>query len=229
VITPVTVVGGAGRTGRLVAEALLDQGAEVRVVSRHASRARDLASRGAALHDADVRTGDGLADAVRGARAVVYSIEPGTSGSGPDRPETTMYQGVLHVLEHCDPALARFVLVSQIYVTRPGHSINQYGRLLDWRLRGEDAVRASGLPYTVVRPSWLTGGAAGGRVRLEQGDRGDGQITRADVAAACVSALSEPTAAGKTFELYNEPGAARPWPELFAALAPDPRPDPVAR
>jgi uncharacterized protein YbjT (DUF2867 family) len=176
-----------------------------------------------------VRTGAGLAEALEGARAVVYSVEPGTAQSGADRPETTMYRGILNVLEHCGPHTERFVLVSQIYVTRSGHPVNQYGRLLDWRLRGEDAVRASGVPYTVVRPSWLTGSPGGGRVRLEQGDRGDGQISRADAAAACVHALTEPAAAGKTFELYNEPGPARPWPELFAALAPDAHADPVAR
>ncbi len=228
-VSPVTVVGGAGRTGRLVAGHLLDEGSEARIVSRRASRATELAAAGARLYDADVRTGAGLAEALEGARAVVYCIEPGTAHSGADSPETTMYRGVQNVLEHCGPHTERFVLVSQIYVTRPGHSMNQYGRLLDWRLRGEDAVRASGVPYTVVRPSWLTGSPGGGRVRLEQGDRGDGQIARADVAAACLHALAEPAAAGKTFELYNEPGAARPWPELFAALAPDPRADPVAR
>lgn len=221
--SPVTVVGGTGRIGRLVVDGLLGQGVEVRVLSRRAGRAADLARRGAKLYDADVRTGEGLEPPLGDTRAVVFSVEPGTAQSGPDRPEATMYQGIVNVLNACGPGVERFVLVSQIYVTRPEHSINQYGRMLDWRLRGEDAIRAGGLPYTIVRPSWLTDRAGGAGLRLEQGDRGDGQVTRADVAAACLHALTEPAAVGKTFEMYNEAGRApAAWGELFASLAPDP-------
>ena len=222
-ISPVTVVGGAGRTGRLVAADLLAAGAEVRVASRSATRtATDLVAGGATAFDVDVRRdGPGLAAALTGAAAVVYTVEPGTANSGSNRPETTMYQGVRHVLAHCS-ASTRFVLVSSIYVTRPEHQFNEWGRLLDWRLRGEDAVRASGLPYTVVRPGWLLDDRSGRAVRLEQGDQGDGQVTRVDVARACVQALVCPSAIGVTFELYNRSGPApADWEPLFATLTKD--------
>jgi uncharacterized protein YbjT (DUF2867 family) len=223
-ISPVTVVGGAGRTGRLVAEELLAAGVEVRVASRSATRtATDLVARGAAAFDVDVRQdGPSLAAALADTAAVVYSVEPGTANSGPNRPETTMYQGVQHVLAHC-AAPTRFVLVSSIYVTRSEHQFNEWGRLLDWRLRGEDAVRASGLPYTVVRPGWLVNDRSRRGVRLEQGDRGDGQITRADVARACVQALVCTQAIGVTFELFNRSSGPAPadWEPLFAKLTRD--------
>lgn len=221
--TAVTVIGGAGRIGRLVVDGLLDQGAQVRVVSRRAGRAADLARRGAKLFEADVRSGEGLEGALSETRAVVFSVEPGTAGSGPDRPEATMFQGIVNVLSARGADVERFVLVSQIYVTRREHSMNQHGRLLDWRLRGEDAIRASGVPYTIARPSWLTERAGGAGLRLEQGDRGDGQVSRADVAAACLHALTEPAAVGKTFEMYNEAGRApETWTDRFSALAADP-------
>lgn len=220
---PVAVVGGAGRVGRLVVNGLFAQGAEVHVVSRRPGRATELARRGAQLFEADVRSGDGLRPALAGVRAVVYSVEPGLDRSGPNRPETTMYQGIVNVLDACGSGIERFVLVSQIYVTRSGHPINEYGRVLDWRLRGEDALRGSGAPYTIVRPGWLTDRAGGGGLRLEQGDQGDGEVSRADVAEACLHALTEPAAAGKTFEIYHEAGRApATWAERFAALAPDP-------
>ncbi|GAA3436571.1 SDR family oxidoreductase [Kutzneria kofuensis] len=224
-LSPVTVVGGAGRTGRLVARRLLAAGAEVRVASRSATRgAKDLVADGARAFDVDVRDGSGLEAALAGARAVVYSVEPGTDNSGPNRPETTMYQGVRRVLELCPPDLGRFVLVSSIYVTHPEHQFNEWGRLLDWRLRGEDAVRASGLPYTVIRPSWLIDRHNRGiaAVRLGQGDQGDGQVSREDVAEACVQAIALPEAAGLTFEMYNKAGAAPDsWSPLFSALVKD--------
>lgn len=228
-IGPVTVVGGAGRTGRLVVERLLADGVEVRVLSRRASRATDLARQGARLFDGDIRDGSGLRDALADTAGVVFSIEPGMANNGPDRPETTMYQGVRNVLGAGSDLLSRFVMVSQIYVTRSDHSINSSGQVLDWRLRGEDLVRASGIPYTVVRPSWLTNHRAGASgVRLEQGDTGDGQIARADVAQACVQALTTDSAIGATFEMYNEKGAApADWNTLFSALAKDDVPDAV--
>jgi uncharacterized protein YbjT (DUF2867 family) len=114
------------------------------------------------------------------------------------------------------------VLVSQIYVTRSNHSMNRYGHLLDWRLRGEDAVRESGFPYTVIRPSWLTNDPGRSGIRLEQGDTGDGSVSRADVAEICLQALVCPSADRLTFEVYNEDGAAPDdWDKRFADLRKD--------
>jgi uncharacterized protein YbjT (DUF2867 family) len=224
---PVTVVGGAGRTGRLVVSALRKQDADVRVLTRDERRARGVLPDGVAVFTGDVRDPGTLAVPLRDVAGVVVIVEPGTANTGPDRPEATMYQGVRNVLEACAAGGTpgpRFVLVSQIYVTRSDHPMNQYGRLLDWRLRGEDAVRGSGLPYTIVRPSWLTD-EPGGRtaVRLEQGDTGDGSVSRGDVAEACVQALGCPSAAHCTFEMYNEPGPPPAgWGRLFSALRKDP-------
>ena len=219
----VTIIGGAGRIGRLVTDRLLAEQTEVRAVSRAAQQATDLANRGVTLYNADIRSADSLRPALDGATAVMVAIEPGAAPSGPDRPEATMYTGVRNVLDGCAASLQRFVLLSQIYVTRPEHPMNSGGRLLDWRLRGEDAVRESGLPYTVVRASWFTSARVGGPgVVLEQGDRGDGKVSVDDVAEACYRALTTPAAAGKTFELYNGPGAPETdWAALLAALRPD--------
>lgn len=222
----VTIIGGSGRIGRLVIDRLLAGHAQVRVASRSARKASDLADRGVTLYDADIRSADSLKPALNGADVVMVSIEPGGASSGPDRPEATVYSGVKNVLAGSAAGLGRFVLLSQIYVTRPDHPMNSGGRLLDWRLRGEDAVRQSGLPYTIVRPSWFTSTrAAGPAVVLEQGDRGDGKVAVGDVADACFQAMTLPAAAGKTFELYN--GQGRPdtdWQSLFAALRPDQAP-----
>jgi NAD(P)H-binding len=62
----------------------------------------------------------------------------------------------------------------------------------------------------IVRPSWLTDEPGGQRaIRFEQGDAGEGEIARADVAAVVVAALGSARARGKTFEIYNQPGARR--------------------
>jgi len=94
---------------------------------------------------------------------------------------------------------------------------------------GEEALRRSGLPYTIVRPGGLSDKAAGeAKLRVLQGDTGaSGGVARADLAAACVAALADPAAARVTLELVTDKAAAAVAPlkeqlkGLFAGLQPD--------
>ncbi len=78
----------------------------------------------------------------------------------------------------------RFVHVSSAGVTRPNRpgidveaeppavKLNdELGGLLTYKLEGEDALRCSGLPYSVVRPCALTEEPAGAPLQLDQGER----------------------------------------------------------
>ncbi|MCC9311211.1 NAD(P)H-binding protein [Kitasatospora sp. RB6PN24] len=220
---PVVVVGGTGRVGRIIVQRLLERRESVRAIGRSGHRARRHLAPGAAFSEGDVRVPKTLTAPLAGCSAVVYCVEPGTENHGPDRPETTMYQGVGNVLAAATAGANRphVVLVSQLHATHQGHPLNAYGRLLSWRFAGEDLLRESGLPYTVVRPGWLIDDrAAGHRVRLDQGDQGTGQVTRDDVAESCVQALYTPAARGVTFEIFNEPGTPLPsWRDAFGALS----------
>jgi uncharacterized protein YbjT (DUF2867 family) len=88
-------------------------------------------------------------------------------------------------------------------------------------------VRASGVPYTIVRPGGLldtSGGKAD--IRAFQGDdlKNNGRIPRADVAAVCLNALGNSRAAGKTFEIVSGVEGNRvDWNALFAGLKADAR------
>ena len=87
-------------------------------------------------------------------------------------------------------------------------------------------MRASGLPYTIVRPGWFDkNGADQQRLFLLQGDRrqagdpSDGAIARRQIAQVLVTSLSSDHARCKTFELVAETGpASDDLDELFAAL-----------
>lgn len=224
---PVAVVGGTGRTGRLIVQRLLDRGEQVRVLGRSAQRERCQLPERVDLHPCDVRESESLDKALRGCSALVYCVEPGTEDTGPDRPETTVHLGVCNAIEAATAAGERphMVLVSQIHSTHRVHPLNAFGRLLDWRLAGEQEVRYSGLPYTVVRPGWLREERGSGEcVRLEQGDEATGHVSRADLAEACLQALYSPYAVGVTFELFNRPGRTPAWQQAFAGLQRDPVP-----
>jgi uncharacterized protein YbjT (DUF2867 family) len=202
------VVGGAGRTGRRVVDRLTSSGHTVVVASREPT-GMEVAELDLAAPDPAVFTG---------ADGVVISVEP---PKDTDAAETVMHNGIARIADIATRDDIPVVLLSQIYVTRSAQHPEMTERI-EARARGEQALRESGAQYTIVRPSWLHELAADG-VRIEQGDTGDGRISRDAVADAVVAALFDPSASGKTFELYDDAESGKPdWPTVFAALTPDP-------
>lgn len=53
--------------------------------------------------------------------------------------------------------------------------------LLTYKLKGEDAIRSSGIPATIIRPCALTEEAAGAPMIVAQGDDIKGKISRCGV------------------------------------------------
>ncbi|GLY65932.1 NAD(P)H-binding protein [Amycolatopsis taiwanensis] len=203
------VVGGAGRTGRRITDRLAKGGHRVIVASRRPEGDETAELDLAGSVDAAVFTG---------ADGIVVAIEPPRD---PAEAETVMHHGIARIAAIAAREDIPVVLVSQIYLTRPAEHPEMAERI-EARARGEQALRASGAQYTIVRPSWLHDLPADG-VRVEQGDTGEGRISRDAVADAVVAALFDPSASGKTFELYDDAESTEPdWSTLFAALSPDP-------
>jgi uncharacterized protein YbjT (DUF2867 family) len=113
-------------------------------------------------------------------------------------------------------------------VTHPDHQLNaMLDNILRWKWKGEEAVRATGINYTIVRPGELTNEPGGRRgVRIMQGDPidGEGTVSRSDVAAVLVNAIGRPELYGKTFEIAGDNGRPRiEWASLYNELQPDAR------
>jgi uncharacterized protein YbjT (DUF2867 family) len=130
--------------------------------------------------------------------------------------------------------LPQFVLVSSAGVTRPGRAgINleeeppavrlndQLGGILTWKLRGEDSVRESGVPYTIIRPCALTEEPGVQELIFEQGDNIKGKVSRDSIAEVCVQALEQPQACNVTFEVKSGNSLNNNWQILFERLQPD--------
>eukprot|EP01018_Ginkgo_biloba_P014949 Gb_08986 [translate_table: standard] len=127
-----------------------------------------------------------------------------------------------------DPITPRFVHVSSAGVTRPerpGLDLSkqppavrlnkELGYILTFKLKGEDLLRDSGIPYTIIRPCALTEEPAGADLIFEQGDNITGKISREEVARICVAALESPYACDTTFEVksvvpFSEPFTVDP-------------------
>ncbi len=224
----VLVAGATGQTGRLVVEELLTGGYAVRVLVRDEAAARSALGDRVEYRVADVREPQGLATSMRGADAVISAIGAGAA-KGDNRPEMVDYLGVKNLAEAAASAgVGHFVLISSRSVTDENHPLNKmFGDVLKWKLRGENALRASGVPYTVVRPGGLINEPGGQHAFvLEQGDSVTAQttISRADLAKICVQALAYPQARFKTFETNTVEGSpAMDWAAAFGKLEPDPR------
>jgi len=129
--------------------------------------------------------------------------------------------------------LPRFIQVSSAGVTRPGKpGLNleeeppavrlneQLGGILTWKLRGEEVIRSSGIPYTIIRPCALTEQPGGSALIFDQGDTIKGQVSREDIAELCIQALTQPKACNTTFEVKAELDSpvSKNWDELFSQL-----------
>ncbi|WP_042369755.1 SDR family oxidoreductase [Streptacidiphilus neutrinimicus] len=133
----IVVTGGTGVLGRAVVERLLTEGQPVRVVSR-----RPRPERGAKAYEwatADLRSGAGAGEAVRGARAVVHCA------SGVRRGEEEAMARTVIAAARGAAAPPHLVYVSIVGVDRIPFG---YYRA---KLAAEQVFAASGLPYTVQR------------------------------------------------------------------------------
>ncbi|KAL6629639.1 hypothetical protein ACP70R_029404 [Stipagrostis hirtigluma subsp. patula] len=127
-----------------------------------------------------------------------------------------------------EPITPRLVHVSSAGVTRPerpGLDLSkqppavrlnkELGSILTYKLKvsfqGEDLIRESGIPYTIVRPCALTEEPAGADLIFDQGDNITGKISREEVARICVAALASPNAVGKTFEVKSTVPFSEPY------------------
>jgi uncharacterized protein YbjT (DUF2867 family) len=217
----VTVIGGTGRTGRHAVRKLRDRGIAVRVLSRHPAALPE----GVELVAGDLTDLADVRRAMTGADAVIITANTSSDqDDDPNGPTALHVTGTQNILAAAAPS-AHLVQIGMIYTER-GAEHPEFGVIIDARRTNEALLRDSGRPYTVVRAAFLSdepGGSQG--LRLEQGDTGEGNVSREDVAEACVQAVLADEARGKTFELYNEPGTPpTDWPRRFAALDPDPAP-----
>jgi uncharacterized protein YbjT (DUF2867 family) len=140
-----------------------------------------------------------------------------------------------YIKAYSGTTLPKFVMVSSAGVTRPGRPgikleeeppavrlNDQLGGILTWKWRGEESVRESRVPYTIIRPCAMTEEAGGKALIFDQGDNIKGKLSREDVAELCVVALEQPKACNVTFEVKEgENGNSQNWDSLFSQLKQD--------
>ncbi len=144
----VLVAGGTGTLGRLVVGRLAARGLRVRVLTRDPARARPLEGAGVEVATGDVRDAEAVARAMAGVRTVVSAMH-GFVGPDAGGPEAVDWRGNLNLIRAASAAGAEHLVLLSAQGASPDHPMELYRM----KLRAEEALRASGLAWTILRAS----------------------------------------------------------------------------
>ena len=154
-IKRVAVSGASGKTGYRVAEELMAEGMEPRLLLRPDSRVPDQLN-ACDQHRLNLFDQQTLDRALQGVDALVIATgaRPSVDLSGPMRVDAW---AVERQVESCRRVgVKRVVLVSSLCAGRWNHPLNLFGLILVWKRVGERTLEASGLDWTVIRPGGLS-------------------------------------------------------------------------
>jgi len=219
----ILIVGATGKTGRILVQKLIDRGQQPRVLVRDQTLAENLFGSNIQAMIGDVRQIESLLPAMDGIDTVISAIGSRTP-VGKNCPKRVDYQGVANLVQSAlASGVRRFILISSIAVTQPGHPMNCFGKVLEYKLNGEDFLRNSGMDYLIIRPGGLKDTAGGKKsLILDQGDHIMGTISRSDVAELCLFALDCPGELRLTFEaVESDDEAPQKLEDCFSSLVKD--------
>lgn len=220
----ILVTGATGFVGPSIVQALRAADREVRVLAREPARAAGLTAMGVEVVAGDVTDPASLEAAIDGCTRVVHLVA--IIKGRPADFERVMTVGTQNVVAAAKSAgCERFVLMSALGTSDPP-TVPYYAA----KLAEEREVEASGLEYTIFRPSFIFGPGGGAlatfmrQVKLSpvvtvigSGKQRSQPIWRDDVAEYFARAIADPRAANRVFELGGPDTVS--WDELYMAIA----------
>lgn len=147
-MSTVLVIGSTGQVGRVVVEEALGCGFAVRAQSRNAARAQRSLPGGVEVVEASPSSADDLRSVVAGVDAVVLTHGGDMDGEG----ESSFYAAIPALLDALGDNNAHISLMTAMNASHSAGP-SSYG-FVEWKRRAERLVRASGHPYTIVRPDY---------------------------------------------------------------------------
>jgi uncharacterized protein YbjT (DUF2867 family) len=199
----VFVAGGHGKIGLRLLRLVAQRGDQARGLIRDPAQSADLEAVGAEPVVADWEAGADITPLVAGADAVMFAAGAGP-GSGPERKRTVDYGGAVKLIEAAKAnGVSRYLIVSSMGADDPAGGPESMRPYLEAKAQADEALRESGLDFTIVRPGMLTDDPGTGRIDAAESLGRRGAIPRDDVAAVLLACLDEPSTIGKTFEVLS--------------------------
>jgi uncharacterized protein YbjT (DUF2867 family) len=196
----VLVAGGHGQIAQRLLRLLAADGHTGRGLIRNPDHAADLERLGATAVLCDLEQDDPRPH-VGSADAIVFAAGAGP-GSGPERKRTVDLGAAVKLIDAArELGVARYLMVSSINADNPGSGpMRPY---LEAKGEADEALRASGLEWTIVRPGRLTNEPGSGLVDAAPSLGRFGEIPRDDVAAVLLACLGASNTVGEQFELLS--------------------------
>lgn len=198
----VLIVGANGSTGRMIIKKLaISEEYDVHAMIRKEDQADHLLDLGADhVTVADLESD--LDHAVKGMDAIIFAAGSG-SKTGPDKTEAVDKNGARKLMTASRKAdVHHFIMLSSMGADHPLGDLKNY---LEAKAEADQYLMDCGLTYTIVRPGALTNDSGTGRIKMEKKimDRGDGTISREDVAEVLAKSLKVENAKNKIFEILT--------------------------
>jgi nucleoside-diphosphate-sugar epimerase len=216
----VAIAGAHGKIAQSLIRRLVARDDSVIGLVRNPDHSAEISDRGASpvVCDLEQATVEEVAEAIRGSGAAVFAAGAGP-GSGAERKLSMDRDGAIKLLRAAQAlGVPRFVIVSSVGAENPpdGGDDDVFSVYVRAKAEADQAVQASDLEWTIVRPGRLTDDPGTGRVRLDRSPF-QGEVAREDVSAVIARLLADPRAAGQV--LYVNGGEQPIEPALDALLA----------
>ena len=144
----ILIVGASGRLGSVVAKQLLAQGKAVCAMTRTPLKLAHLKQQGAEIVSGDLRNPASLVSACQGVEQVVAAAHA-LVGKGDNNPQTVDDAGNRQLIDAARAAGVKHF----IFVSVRGASPDSPLEFFRIKYRTEEYLRASGLSFTILRPS----------------------------------------------------------------------------
>ena len=218
VLVDVVIAGGSGQIALRLARLLAQHDTPARGLVRSERSSAAVRAAGARPVICDLEDLEHDVDAaIAGAEVVVFAAGSGP-GSGPERKHTMDYLGALRLLWAARRiGVARYVMISAIQAAAPPAGESDYAVYLRAKAAADEALSRDVVPFTIVRPGWLTDDPGTGHIEVGPALDHEGRISRADVAAVLLAVIDAPQAAGCTFDVL---AGSTPIAQAIAGLRP---------
>jgi NADH dehydrogenase len=153
----VAVAGGTGFVGGAIATELHRRGHAVRVLSHRGEQARGGLPDAVDIRTADVQSGEGLVEALRGADALAIALAFKNSPIEAPRKHRTFMEVDAAGTERLIAAAREAGVGRVVYLSGAGAAPDAKRHWFRAKWRAEEAVRGSGLTWTIIRPTWIFG------------------------------------------------------------------------
>jgi nucleoside-diphosphate-sugar epimerase len=188
----IAIAGAHGKIARRLTRLLAGSGHSVIGLIRNPDQADHIREDGASavVCDLERATAEEIAAAIDGADAAVFAAGAGP-GSDAERKLTMDRDGAVKLVDAARRAgVPRFLIVSSVGAENPPEGDDAYSVYQQAKAAADQAVQASDLAWTIIRPGRLTDGPGTGRVRIEA-DPFRGEVPRDDVAAVLARVLDD--------------------------------------